>query len=131
MHVRDLLLSRQAELKASIAEVEAELAQIALALKAIAGGEEIETQRDFTNARTSPIAAATNVATLRHRMPVNDAIVLAVEAGNKTPTDILNYLRRELRVMTTINSVRSRVSSLKSDGRIAHDGTGWIPVDRI
>lgn len=61
-------------------------------------------------------------------MPVNDAIVMAVNAGCKSPVQILSYLVSELGIKTTLNSVRSRVSPLKQMGRIAHDGSGWIPV---
>lgn len=121
MHARDLLLQRQKELKDSIAAVEAELGQIARALHAM---DDRPTEIGQA-AKSSPLAP--RPAVTKHPMPVNDAIVIAVEAGMKTPTNILAYLAEHLGVHTTLNSVRSRVSPLGQEGRIAHDGTGWIP----
>lgn len=125
MHARDLLLQRQKELKDGISAVETELSQIARALKAI---DEKPTEigqfppkRDLT---PSPSHSP------KHPMRVNDAIVLAVEAGQKTPTQILAYLKAELGVETTLNSVRSRVSPLGQAGTIAHDSSGWIPAKK-
>jgi hypothetical protein len=126
MHARDLLLQRQKELKDGIATVEAELAQIARALRAM---DEKPTEigqfpprRDVTPSALPPHA--------KHPMRVNDAIIIAVEAGQKTPTQILAFLKKELGVDTTLNSVRSRVSPLGQQGLIGHDGSGWIPAKK-
>ena len=77
--------------------------------------------------KSSPLAPLPSPAP-KHPMRVNDAIVIAVGAGMKTPTRILAYLADHLGVHTTLNSVRSRVSPLGQEGRIAHDETGWIPA---
>jgi hypothetical protein len=68
---------------------------------------------------------------MKHPMLVNDAIILAVEAGNKTPVQILRYLKEKLGVDTTLNSVRSRVSPLGQQGLIGHDSSGWVPIKKI
>lgn len=125
MHARELLLQRQKELKDSIALVEAELSQIARALRAMD-----EKPTEIGQPLTRPAATPSPSAPPKHPMLVNDAIVLAVEAGNKTPVQILSYLKEKLGVNTTLNSVRSRVSPLGQDGLIGHDGSGWIPAKK-
>ncbi len=123
MNVRDMLNQRHSELKASIAAVEQEIQDIETALKAIGGG-------DSTRKTSIPNASAAKRFTVRHSMPVNDAVIIAVKAGRKTPVAILDYVRNELNIDTTISSIRSRVSPLGKKGKIAKapDGSGWIPV---
>ena len=124
MHARDMLLQRQKELKDSISTVEVEMSQIARAIKAM---DERPTEvGQFPPKRN--LAPPPPPAYMKHPMKVNDAIVLAVEAGNKTPTLILAYLKSELGVETTLNSVRSRVSPLGKAGLIGRDISGWIPA---
>ena len=118
MHIREILIERRDVLKASISEVEAELKDIDSALNAISAAP-----RD---AAAKPSMA--NRFQIRHSMPVNEAVVKAVDAGKKTPVAILDYLQNVLGVHTTLNSVRSRVSPLKQEGKIAHDGAGWVPA---
>lgn len=126
MHARELLLQRQKELKDSIAAVEVELSQIARALRAM---DEKPTQIGVQfPPKHDPAPPPAHTSVPQHPMKVNDAIVKAVEAGQKTPTQILAYLKDKLGVNTTLNSVRSRVSPLGQAGLIGHDGTGWIPA---
>jgi hypothetical protein len=120
MHIREVLAQRREELVAGQAEVEAELRDIDLALKAMGGA----------SAKAVEKASMANRFQIRHSMPVNEAIVKAVEAGRKTPVNILQYLQDDLGIQTTINSVRSRVSPLKQEGKIAHDGEGWVPSQK-
>lgn len=128
MNVQELLKDRQAALQTAVAAAQAELDQIARALEAI--GQEPASDSPAPSNEDKDAEIRSRNAAVRHSMPVNDAIVLAVGAGNKSPTAILAYVRDQLGVKTTINSVRARVSPLKADGRIAHDGTGWIPVEQ-
>lgn len=121
MHIRDLLINRRNDLKASISAVEAELKDIDCALNAMSAP---------LRESGAMVAPMVNRFQIRHSMPVNDAVILAVEAGRKTPATILEYLRDELGIQTTLNSVRSRVSPLKKEGRIAHDGIGWVPAQQ-
>lgn len=125
MHARDWLLQRQTELNDSIATVKAELSQIARALKAM---DEKPTEIGQFPLKPAPLLPQ---SAPKHPMRVNDAIVLAVAAGKKTPTQILAYLKGELGVDTTLNSVRSRVSPLGQAGVIGHDDSGWVPVKNI
>ena len=120
MHIREVLAQRREELIAGQAAVEAELRDIDLALKAM-GGASVKAVEKTSMA---------NRFQIRHSMPVNEAIVKAVEAGRKTPVNILQYLQDDLGIQTTINSVRSRVSPLKQEGKIAHDGEGWVPSQK-
>lgn len=65
---------------------------------------------------------------------IDDAILEAVANGVQTPAKILDYLSSRLGIDTTINSVRTRVSRLRADGRLARDDGGWVlpkknPVD--
>lgn len=114
MSIADMLRARQRELAASKAAIERDLDDVAVALAALGQGPE-----------DSGAAMPQNS---QNAMSVDDAIVRAVEAGQKTPRDILAHLSAKLGVHTTINSVRTRVSKLKNVGRIAHDGMGWVPA---
>jgi hypothetical protein len=113
-----ILNDAKAKAAALIKAKKAEIADIDRAIAALNGAPKIET--------TSNILS--RVSQIRHSMPVGDAIVKAVEAGNKTPNDIFVYMGDELSIHTTIGSVRARLSPLKSEGRIAHDGSGWVPA---
>ena len=123
MHARDLLLQRHKELKDGIAAVEVELSQISRALAAMD-----EKPTEVGQLRAKPVTSPS--APPKHPMRVNDAIIVAVEAGMKTPVQILGYLKDHLGVHTTLNSVRSRVSPLGQQGLIGHDGSGWVPVNK-
>lgn len=120
MNIRELLTQRREELKVSFSAIEAELKDIDRALKAMG-----DVPRDSA---AGPSMA--NRFQIRHSMPVNDAIIKAVESGRTTPAQILDYLHNVLGIKTTLNSVRSRVSPLKQEGKIAHDGAGWVPAQR-
>ncbi|MDT9600029.1 hypothetical protein [Sphingosinicella rhizophila] len=113
MAILEMLLERQKELEAQKAVIEKDLSDVAKAIAAING----------------PASAAVKLEGNQpsHPMPVDKAIVIAVREGSRTPVQILDYLRKRLGVHTTINSVRTRVSKLKNDGRIDHDETGWVP----
>lgn len=79
--------------------------------------------------RASSVAESTP-AKRNHSMNVGEAIVYAVEHGCTTPTQVLAYLETELGITTTLNSVRARLSPLKKEGKIGHDGKGWVPISR-
>lgn len=121
MNVREMLNQRHKELKDSIAAVEQEIREIEIALKAIGTAKEPE------KAPTPAVNSAKRFA-VRHSMPVNDAVLLAIKAGRKSPVSILDYIQTELKIDTTISSIRSRVSPLYKKGKIARDSTGWVPA---
>lgn len=54
------------------------------------------------------------------------AIIEAIKNGKRQPAAILDFMSRHLGVETTINSVRTRLSRMKSSGEIQHDKRGWI-----
>jgi hypothetical protein len=111
------------EIKKDLANIKAKKAEIAgiqRAKAALLGGEFSE------HAPVVVKPARVN----KHPMAVGDAIVLAVEAGNKSPKSVLDYLADALGVHTTLGSVRARLSPLKVEGRISHDGNGWVPVEK-
>lgn len=58
---------------------------------------------------------------------ISDYIVEAVEAGYGTPLQVGQYLQ-SVHVKTTNHSINTRLSKLKADGRIGHDGERWVPV---
>jgi hypothetical protein len=113
-----------AEIKASLANIKAKKAEI----------EGI--QRAKAALMNEPSAGKTFIAgfdsdlNVKPKASVNDSIVAAVEAGNKTPASILGYMAEELGVATTLGSVRANLSPLKAKGRIAHDGIGWVPIPK-
>lgn len=113
-----ILNEAKAKALALVKAKKAEIADIDRAIAALNGTPKIEA--------TSSILS--RVSQIRHSMPVGDAIVKAVEAGNKTPNDIFVYMGDKLGIHTTLGSIRARLSPLKSEGKIAHDGSGWIPA---
>ncbi|MDP2061764.1 MAG: hypothetical protein Q8J98_01490 [Phaeovulum sp.] len=63
--------------------------------------------------------------------PIDVAIIEAVRSGMHTPAKIHAYIARHLSIDTTVNSVRTRVSRLKSSGKIARDDRGWIMPNEV
>jgi hypothetical protein len=108
------------EIKAMMASIRAKKAEIAdfRRAKAVLMGGAVANAKPSRPAEIAP----------KHPMPVGEAIVEAVGAGQKSPTGIFKYLADELGVHTTLGSVRARLSPLKSEGKISHDGDGWVPV---
>ena len=60
------------------------------------------------------------------KLNIDDAILEAIKNGVRAPSPILKFLANHLGVQTTINSVRTRVSRMSKQGRLAHDDRGWI-----
>jgi hypothetical protein len=113
-----ILNDAKASALAVIKAKKAEVADIDRAIAALSNAPKVENKS----------AVLSRVSQIRHSMPVGEAIVKAVDAGNKSPSDVFTYLENELGIKTTIGSVRARLSPLKSEGRISNDGTGWVPV---
>lgn len=119
MRTIDILTDRKAELEKELAEIQSDLIDVK---KAIAGimGSEVEQSSDIEQPLHANITG--------HAMNVDDAIILAVEAGKKTPVTIRDYMAENLGVDTTLNSVRTRVSKLKKLKKIRHGDDGWLPI---
>lgn len=63
------------------------------------------------------------------KVSLDDAILKAVKTGQSTPVLILDYVTKKMSVVTTINSVRTRVSRLKREGKLMRGKEGWsIPT---
>ena len=68
---------------------------------------------------------------VRHKMPVDDAVLLAVGNGVQSPIEMLRFLEKQLGVRTTIASIRTRLSRMKKDGRVGHDSRGWVMPSEV
>lgn len=78
----------------------------------------------------APKAAAPKPAQKRTKkaavkVSLDDAILKAVGSGQSTPVMILDYVTGKMSVETTINSVRTRVSRLKREGKLMRGKEGW------
>lgn len=63
------------------------------------------------------------------KVSLDDGIIKAVKAGQSTPVMILDYVTGKMSIQTTINSVRTRVSRLKREGKLLRGKEGWtLPV---
>ncbi|WP_370301653.1 hypothetical protein [Pseudooceanicola sp.] len=106
-----------------------QIAEIDAAIKAVV------TARDpLADIATSPEKIAESLQEVqrkRDQMPIDDAIIEAVKNGVRSPAKILRFLSTQLGVDTTINSVRTRLSRLKKEGKIAHDNRGWIMPSEV
>lgn len=122
MSVAEMLYARKIELEAQKAAIEKDLEDLSLALAAI--GKAVE--------QTTHVLETTKAAKPNKSRPegaprtIDDAITIAVGNGARTPARILAYLKRELEVDTTINSVRTRVSKLKKEGKLVSTPLGWM-----
>lgn len=112
MTVEELLRNKRQELEAERERIHRELEQVEAALEAIAP------------ITVSPAASDRPGSGLS----IDEAIVRAVGAGCRTPLTILAYLGNELLISTTVNSIRTRVSKLYQEGRIAKGNNGWAPA---
>ncbi len=121
MNTVEILKDRRQTLKASISEVEQEIHEIDLALNAIASAGKPQVTAVVSGFKMPE-------QPFQHPMKVDDAIIMAVEAGCKTPVQILKHLHDKLNVKTTIGSVRARVSPLGKSGKISRDENGWKPA---
>lgn len=72
-----------------------------------------------------PQPHATAIRSSGSPIRIDDAIVEAVSTGTNTPAKILDFLTEHLGIETTINSVRTRVSRLKNEGRLVRGERGW------
>ncbi|MEM6578317.1 MAG: hypothetical protein AAF678_07485 [Pseudomonadota bacterium] len=59
------------------------------------------------------------------KISLDDGIMRAVKAGQSTPVLILDYVTKKMSIETTINSVRTRVSRLKREGKLMRGKEGW------
>jgi len=103
-----ILESRKLEVERQLKPLREELRDINAALGAIASQELSASEYQI------------------NRMQINDAVIEAIKSGNKNPTDILDYMAKHLNVVTTKNSVNTRLYKLRKSGAIARGKSGWI-----
>lgn len=115
MSARDLLQNRKTEITSEIERLKAEAAEIEAML----------------SVKTPVMAAAGASAPLgippEAEVPAtkDDAIIQAIAAGNSTPATISAWMRDRLGADVNDASTRTRLSRMKSAGKLAHDATGW------
>ena len=114
MNIVEILETRRTELEAQKAVIDKELDDVLIALDAIAAKQK-GAQKTLVPKPSPP----------QHSMPIDEAIIIAVRNGNRTPAAVLGYLQRELHLQTTINSVRTRLSRLKRERKIVSTPFGW------
>ncbi len=82
-----------------------------------------------TNMGAKPSATVAGKNGHENPMPINDGIVQAVNNGQQTPVSVFQYLGK-IGVVTTIKSVNTRLSKLKSAGKISHSNGRWRPSQK-
>ncbi|NTI22393.1 hypothetical protein G6M87_11040 [Rhizobium rhizogenes] len=117
MQVHALLENRKVEIQAEMEKLRNELA-------------EIDRMLGVRTANVSPVKAkalTVEAADIPDFPPQtkDDAIVDAIKAGNRTPATIAQFIRERLGVEVNDASTRTRLSRMKSAGKIGHDAYGW------
>lgn len=121
MTVLELLQNKKRELEQERERLDREMRAVEAALSALP-----DAGKSFPHVEEGAFTRG-----VLHALTVDDAIIKAVDAGHKTPMDILEYLKSDLRLHTTVNSIRTRVSKLGSEGRIGRDEHGWVPRNDV
>lgn len=108
MHIHDILKTRRDEAIEKIETLKREVSEIERAMKVL--GEP-------TPQEQPPRAEG--------YMTKDDAIIEALKAGHNTPAMISDFIRTKLNIPVNPASTRTRLSRMKADGKIKHDGIGW------
>lgn len=120
MPVHELLMNRKSEITQEIEKLQVELTEIDRALSVL---------------QSRPVAAMAGAGDVAPpqagTLPKKDeAIIDAVKAGNRTPAQISEFIRKKLGVDVNDASTRTRLSRMKAAGKIEHDGYGWKTVGK-
>lgn len=118
---REALLEHLTKIRQTFKQEETDIEMLLAAL------DKQEAARANMGAKSSAAVAGKNGH--KNPMPINDAIIQAVNNGQQTPVSVFQYLEK-IGVITTIKSVNTRLSKLKTAKRIAHNGTRWIPAKK-
>lgn len=105
MQIHAILETRKAAILKELETLQAEL-------------NEIDRMLDGT-----PRAATTS--TEKTPATKDEAIIRAIEAGNRTPAQISDFMRQKLGIAVNDASTRTRLSRMKSADKLDHDGSGW------
>lgn len=120
MAIDKILEERKKAIAASIRRLNAELADVDVALEAISANRKVNHLHFYT----LPHVLSDDKSGMNRDM----AILEAIMAGCNKPSVIFNYVESHLGIDTTINSVRTRLTKLKNAGEIANGSDGWIPL---
>lgn len=112
MSVRDLLQNRKTEITSEIERLKAEAAEIEAMLQV--------KQPAMAGAAPLGIPPEAEVPATK-----DDTIIQAIQAGNRTPAAISQWMRDRLGTDVNDASTRTRLSRMKAAGKITHDATGW------
>jgi hypothetical protein len=110
---REILKQKKQELLAQAAEIRKGIRDLDAALEVLGEPE---------TGKSAAIAGQSS--------PINAAILEAISHGNGTPESIYLFIRDQTSVETTKNSISTRLSKLKNDGLIDHDGQGWVLANK-
>lgn len=122
MTIAEMLRARKVELEAQKAAILKDLEDVEVALAAILKSGDVAAKAHAASVPSKPPAASYAGG----NMPIDEAIIIAVRNRARTPAKILVYLKNDLGINTTINSVRTRVSRLKKDGKLVSTALGWM-----
>jgi hypothetical protein len=121
MQIHEILINRKNEALAQIDALRQEISEIdrMLANASVpAGAANGSTFQATVSPAMVPVMP-------RAHMTKDDAIIEAVKAGNNTPALISEFIRTKLGVPVNPATTRTRLSRMKADGKIKHDGIGW------
>lgn len=104
----DILRAKRQQLMGEVAEIRRSIRELDAALEVLG---EAELGKNGGAASASPI---------------NAAIVDAISQGNSTPAQIFEFVTTQKDIDTSKNSISTRLSKMKNDGLIDHDGHGWV-----
>lgn len=107
---RDILKAKRQEMLAQISELRKGLREIDQALEIL--------EPALGNEGRTVISVGSST--------VNDAIIWAVSNGAGTPAEIYNFITNDLSMETSKNSVSTRLSKMKNEGLLDHDGEHWV-----
>jgi len=115
MQIHELLINRKIEALQQIDTLKAEVQEI---------------ERLLVTANVPQLVTTGDVPvmlqeTTQRPTSKDDAIIKAIQAGNNTPALISEFMREKLGIPVNPASTRTRLSRMKADGKIKHDGLGW------
>jgi hypothetical protein len=105
MQVHEILVDRKKAVLDEIASLEREVAEIDRMLA------------------VSPPPTASGVPLFR--MTKEEQIFEAIKAGHHTPAQITDHLSRTLGHAINSGTIRTRLSRMKTEGKISRDARGW------
>lgn len=106
----EILKAEKQKMLGEIADLKKGVREIDVALAAIGGTD----------------AAVTASSSGQVGSPINDGIIEAIKNERGTPASIHEFLSRYLKIDTSKHSVSTRLSKMKNEGLIAHDGEKWV-----